>query len=117
MAGATNRAFKAAGIPKAAIKELRVTGGRGLTLRSAISLAGERGIQIPQKAHDFLLMRVVNMSIGKVDTKGLNKNPYERPAQESVAKYDRREKARERAKREKQAAADAARRSNDFWYR
>ena len=57
MAGATNRAFKAAGIPKAAIKELRVTGGRGLTLRSAISLAGERGIQIPQKAHDFLAKR------------------------------------------------------------
>ena len=57
MAGATNRAFKAAGIPKAAIKELRVTGGRGLTLRSAIGLASERGIAIGDKAKAHLAAR------------------------------------------------------------
>lgn len=57
MAGATNRAFKAAGIPKAAIKELRVTGGRGLTLRSAISLAEKHGVAVPQKAKDYLEKR------------------------------------------------------------
>ena len=39
MAGGTNRAFKAAGLPKAAIKDVRLVGGRGLSLRSAISLA------------------------------------------------------------------------------
>lgn len=57
MAGATNRAFKAAGIPKAAIKELRVAGGRGLTLRSAISLAEKHGVAVPQKAKDYLEKR------------------------------------------------------------
>lgn len=65
MAGATNRAFKAAGIPKAAIKELRVTGGRGLTLRSAISLAEKHGVAVPQKAKDYLEKRDSRMAAMK----------------------------------------------------
>jgi hypothetical protein len=42
MAGANNRALKAAGIPKATIKTLRVENGGRLSLKSAITLAGER---------------------------------------------------------------------------
>lgn len=57
MAGATNRAFKAAGIPKAAQKEIRLAGGRGLTLRSAISLAEKHGIAIGDKPKAFLAKR------------------------------------------------------------
>ncbi len=56
MAGATNRAMKAAGVPKATIATLRVEHGGHLSLRSAISIAHERGLDTG-KAHDFMAKR------------------------------------------------------------
>jgi hypothetical protein len=46
MAGATNRALKAAGIPKATIQTLRVESGGRLSLRSAIGMAHERKLPV-----------------------------------------------------------------------
>ena len=57
MAGATNRALKAAGVPKGAIKTIRVTGGRGVSLRSAIAIAQSHGIALPDKVHAHLAKR------------------------------------------------------------
>ena len=54
MAGATNRALKSAGLPKSTIKTLRVENGGRLSLRSAISLAHERGLPVPDKAKAHL---------------------------------------------------------------
>lgn len=56
MAGATNRAMKAAGVPKATIATLRVEHGGHLSLRSAISIAHERGLDTG-KAHEFMAKR------------------------------------------------------------
>lgn len=56
MAGATNRAMKAAGVPKATIVTLRVEHGGHLSLRSAISIAHERGLDTG-KAHEFMAKR------------------------------------------------------------
>lgn len=56
MAGATNRAMKAAGVPKATISTLRVEHGGHLSLRSAISIAHERGLDTG-KAHEFMAKR------------------------------------------------------------
>ena len=56
MAGATNRAMKAAGVPKATIATLRVEHGGHLSLRSAISIAHERGLDTG-KAHEFMTKR------------------------------------------------------------
>ena len=50
MAGATNRALKAAGIPKATIATLRVEHGSGLSLRSALGIAHERGLPVGKAA-------------------------------------------------------------------
>ena len=50
MAGANNRQLKAAGFKPAAIKVIRSTGGRGLSLRSAISTAQGHGLAVPAKA-------------------------------------------------------------------
>lgn len=57
MAGASNRALKAAGLPKSAIKELRLSGSAGMSLRSAIGLAQERGIAIGDKPKAYLAKR------------------------------------------------------------
>lgn len=46
MAGATNRAFKAAGLPKATRAEIRVERGGGLTVRSAIQHAQAHGLPL-----------------------------------------------------------------------
>lgn len=89
MAGATNRALKAAGIPKSAIKELRVTGGRGLSLRSAISMAGQRGIEIPQKAHDFLAKRDAKSAQKKPADDGAERQRRETAKAEARAVYER----------------------------
>jgi hypothetical protein len=56
MAGANNRALKGAGIPKATIKTLRVENGGRLSLKSAITLAGERGLAIG-RAQEHLAKR------------------------------------------------------------
>lgn len=56
MAGATNRALKAAGVPKATIATLRVEQGGHLSLKSAISIAHERGLDTG-KAHEFMAKR------------------------------------------------------------
>ena len=58
MAGANNRSLKAAGIPKATIQTLRVESGGRLSLKSAITLAGERGLAVG-KAQSFLAKREV----------------------------------------------------------
>ena len=50
MAGATNRTLKRAGFKAAGIKQIRSTGGRGLSLESAISHAQKHGVAIPAKA-------------------------------------------------------------------
>jgi hypothetical protein len=50
MAGATNRALKAAGIPKSTIATLRVEHGSGLSLRSALGIAHERGLPVGKAA-------------------------------------------------------------------
>jgi hypothetical protein len=57
MAGANNRSLKAAGFKPAAIKVLRSTGGRGLSLQSAIAAAQNHGVEVPQRVHDFLAKR------------------------------------------------------------
>ena len=57
MAGATNRALKAAGLPKSTINTLRVEHGAGLSLKSAIQIATSRGLAVPDKAHAFLAKR------------------------------------------------------------
>lgn len=50
MAGATNRSLKAVGFKQAAIKIIRSTGGRGLSIRSAIQHAQKNGAVVPVKA-------------------------------------------------------------------
>lgn len=50
MAGANNKAMKAAGFKPAGIKVIRSTGGAGLSIRSAISHAQQHGVAIPAKA-------------------------------------------------------------------
>lgn len=50
MAGATNRAFKAAGIPKKAMGEIRLKSSGPLTIQSAIQIAKQHGIALPEKA-------------------------------------------------------------------
>ena len=50
MAGATNRAFKAAGIPKKAMGEIRLKSSGPLTIQSAIQIARQHGIALPEKA-------------------------------------------------------------------
>ena len=57
MAGATNRSFKAAGIPRKAAAEIRLKAGGRLTLKSALDVAAKHGIDVPQKAHDFAAAR------------------------------------------------------------
>ena len=57
MAGATNRALRAAGLPKPTVKTLRAEAGAGLSLRSAIQIAVARGLAVPDKAHAFLAKR------------------------------------------------------------
>ena len=57
MAGATNRSFKAAGIPRKAAAEIRLKAGGRLTLKSALDVAAKHGIDVPQKAHDFAAQR------------------------------------------------------------
>lgn len=63
MAGATNRAMKSAGVPKASIKTIRVKAGGRLTLQSAISIAREHGLDVG-KAPEHLARREA-----KVETK------------------------------------------------
>ena len=57
MAGATNRQYKAAGLPKATIKVIRTHGGAGMSLRSAIQVAQSHGAHVPEKALKFLERR------------------------------------------------------------
>lgn len=63
MAGATNRAMKSAGVPKASIKTIRIKAGGRLTLQSAISIAREHGLDVG-KAPEHLARREA-----KVETK------------------------------------------------
>lgn len=56
MAGATNRALKAAGVPKASIKTIRVKAGGRLSLKSALGVAVEHGLDTG-KAHEHLARR------------------------------------------------------------
>jgi hypothetical protein len=56
MAGATNRALKAAGVPKATIKTIRVKAGGRLSLKSALGVAAEHGLDTG-KAHEHLARR------------------------------------------------------------
>ena len=62
MAGATNRALKAAGLPKATIKTLRVESGGGLTLKSAIQVAQSRGLDVGQ-AHAHIEKREAKAAV------------------------------------------------------
>ncbi len=57
MAGATNRQLKTAGIPKAAMTQIRVHAGGRLSLKSALDVAERHGIAIPDKAHAFMAAR------------------------------------------------------------
>lgn len=50
MAGATNRHLKAMGFREAGIQQIRTTGGRGLSLESAISSARAHGVALPGPA-------------------------------------------------------------------
>lgn len=50
MAGATNRHLKAMGFREAGIVQIRTTGGRGLSLESAISSARAHGVALPGPA-------------------------------------------------------------------
>lgn len=56
MAGATNRALKAAGVPKASIKTIRVKAGGRLSLKSALGVAAQQGLDVG-KAHEHLARR------------------------------------------------------------
>ncbi len=57
MAGATNRAMKAAGVPKATQNVIRVNGSRGMTLKSAIAVATAHGAPVPDKVHAHIAAR------------------------------------------------------------
>jgi hypothetical protein len=61
MAGATNRALKAAGIPKATIKTLRVESGGRLNLRSAIQIASGRGLPIGKDSQHEEAQRIQSL--------------------------------------------------------
>ena len=50
MAGATNRAMKAAGLPKATQEKIRVARGAGLTVQSAIQHAQAHGLPLGKAA-------------------------------------------------------------------
>lgn len=58
MAGATNRQYKAAGLPRRSIDVLRVQGSAGMTVRSGIQLAAQHGAAVPEKARAILERRV-----------------------------------------------------------
>lgn len=66
MAGASNRALKAAGFKPAEIKAIRSKVGGRLNLRSAISAATQHGIAVPDKVHAF---------VDKRDAKAAKKAP------------------------------------------
>lgn len=57
MAGATNRQLKTAGIPKAAMAQIRVHAGGRLSLKLALDVAERHGIAIPDRAHAFMAAR------------------------------------------------------------
>ena len=57
MAGATNRAMKAAGVPKASIGTIRVNSGGAHTLKSAIAVAAAHGAPVPDKVHAHIAAR------------------------------------------------------------
>lgn len=57
MAGATNRQLKTAGIPKAAMAQIRVHAGGRLTLKSALDVAARHSIAVPDTAHAFMAAR------------------------------------------------------------
>lgn len=57
MAGATNRAMKAAGIPKATQNVIRVNSGGAHTLKSAIAVAAAHGAHVPDKVHAHIAAR------------------------------------------------------------
>lgn len=57
MAGATNRAMKAAGIPKATQNVIRVNSGGAHTLKSAIAVAAAHGAPVPDKVHAHIAAR------------------------------------------------------------
>lgn len=57
MAGATNRAMKAAGIPKATQKVIRVNSGGAHTLKSAIAVAAAHGAEVPDRVHAHIAAR------------------------------------------------------------
>jgi hypothetical protein len=83
MAGATNRALKAAGIPKATIATLRVEHGSGLSLRSALGIAHERGLPVG-KAAEF---RGVRFYVPK-DTVEQGRNIIHHNYPDSNLRYD-----------------------------
>lgn len=57
MAGATNRAMKAAGIPRATQNVIRVNSGGAHTLKSAIAVAAAHGAPVPDKVHAHIAAR------------------------------------------------------------
>ena len=57
MAGATNRAMKAAGVPKASIGTIRVNSAGAHTLKSAIAVAAAHGAPVPDKVHAHIAAR------------------------------------------------------------
>lgn len=58
MAGATNKQYKAAGLPRRSVDTLRVNGSAGMTVRSGIQLAAQHGAVVPEKARAILERRV-----------------------------------------------------------
>jgi hypothetical protein len=52
MAGANNKQLKSAGFKAAAIRTIRISAGRGLSIKSAIGHAQDYGLAVPAKAVD-----------------------------------------------------------------
>lgn len=102
MAGATNRALKSAGIPKSTIQTLRVEHGSGLSLRSALGIAHERGLPVGT-AHEFMAKR---------DAKAAKRPEAQQAAADFRAKAAERMKAvaehKERRQKNLARAVDAA---------
>ena len=57
MAGATNRQLKTAGIPKAAMAQIRVHAGGRVSQKLALDVDERYGIAIPDRAHAFMAAR------------------------------------------------------------
>lgn len=107
MAGATNRAMKSAGVPKASIKTIRVKAGGRLTLQSAISIAREHGLDVG-KAPGHLARREAKVETKRQAAQATAKAAQQGKVARSLGDAGKGMRAARKAEGERKAALQAA---------